>query len=209
MNRLRLSRLSRAFAAACRHSARRVGRWAARLASPAVSAADSMAELFDGRLPNNFPFLNGAGTAATYSTAGFVDLTNPFHVPQGTNGRSCESCHLPQVGWSIRPIDVELKFLLPRATIRSSMRSTPTVPRRTCPRCRQSARPTACCARGCSAAAAPVPATSEYEIVAFDDPLRRRRDADAVPVLPPTARDRELSHREERRLARPEHERQR
>ena len=35
------------------------------LASPAVSAADRMAELFDGRLPNNFPFLNGAGTAAT------------------------------------------------------------------------------------------------------------------------------------------------
>ena len=74
--------------------------------------ADGLADLFDGRLPNNFPFLNGAGTAATFSTAGFVDLTNQFHVPQGTNGRSCESCHLPQVGWSIRPIDVELKFLL-------------------------------------------------------------------------------------------------
>jgi hypothetical protein len=32
------------------------------LESPAVSAADSMAELFDGRLPNDFPFLNDAGT---------------------------------------------------------------------------------------------------------------------------------------------------
>src|SRR5829696_212743 len=82
------------------------------LASPLAGAEGSIAELFDGRLPNNFPFLNSAGTAATFSTAGFVDLTNPFHVPQGSNGRSCESCHLPQVGWSIRPIDVELKFLL-------------------------------------------------------------------------------------------------
>jgi cytochrome c peroxidase len=35
------------------------------LASPTVGATDSIAELFDGRLPNNFPFLNGAGTAAT------------------------------------------------------------------------------------------------------------------------------------------------
>ena len=78
----------------------------------AAAQADGLGDLFDGQLPNNFPFLNGAGTAATFSTAGFVDLTNPFHVPQGANGRSCESCHLPQVGWSIRPLDVELKFLL-------------------------------------------------------------------------------------------------
>ncbi len=42
------------------------------LASPTVGATDSIAGLFDGRLPNNFPSLNGAGTAATYSTAGFV-----------------------------------------------------------------------------------------------------------------------------------------
>ena len=29
------------------------------LASPVVRAADSMAEVFDARLPNNLPFLNG------------------------------------------------------------------------------------------------------------------------------------------------------
>jgi cytochrome c peroxidase len=67
-------------------------------------------------LPNNVPFPNPAGTAATFSTAGFVDLDNSFHVPQGSNGRSCESCHLVQAGWSIRPIDVELKFLLTNGT---------------------------------------------------------------------------------------------
>jgi hypothetical protein len=70
----------------------------------------------DGQLPNNFPFLNQAGTAATFSTAGFVDLNNQFHVPQGTNGRSCESCHLPQAGWSVRPLDVEILFLLTQGT---------------------------------------------------------------------------------------------
>ena len=65
-------------------------------ALPEIGQSDQ--ELHDGHLPNNFPFLNGAGTAATFSTAGFVDLNNPFHVPQGTNGRSCESCHLPHAG---------------------------------------------------------------------------------------------------------------
>ena len=130
------------------------------LAGAGAGAEGSIADLFDGRLPNNFPFLNSAGTAATFSTAGFVDLTNPFHIPQGTNGRSCESCHLPQAGWSIRPIDVELKFLLTagqRSDLQPARRQQSD--RRTCPRCRRSARRTACCARGCSAAAAPVPPT--------------------------------------------------
>ncbi len=68
-------------------------------------------------IPNNFPFLNLAGTAATYSTTGALDLSNPFHVPpQGSNGRKCESCHLPHAGWSIRPIDVELLFLVTGGT---------------------------------------------------------------------------------------------
>jgi cytochrome c peroxidase len=65
-------------------------------------------------LPNNFPFLNRAGTAATFSIDGFVNLDNEFHSRVGANGRTCESCHLPQAGWSIRPIDVELLFLLTR-----------------------------------------------------------------------------------------------
>src|SRR4051812_1133767 len=67
-------------------------------------------------LPNNFPFLDQVGTAATFSTDGVVDLSNAFHVPQGSNGRSCGSCHLVQSGWSIRPADVELKFFLTRGT---------------------------------------------------------------------------------------------
>jgi cytochrome c peroxidase len=67
-----------------------------------------------GTLPNNFPILNHAGAAATFSTDGFVDLDNEFHSRVGANGRTCESCHLPHAGWSIRPIDVELLFLLTR-----------------------------------------------------------------------------------------------
>jgi hypothetical protein len=68
------------------------------------------ADLHDGQLPNNFPFVNAAGTAATFSTTGSVELENEFHTPQGTNGRSCATCHLVQAGWSVRPIDVEVMF---------------------------------------------------------------------------------------------------
>ena len=78
----------------------------------ASALACSMPARADGPLPNNFPILNKAGTAATFSTAGFVDLHNLFHVPQGSNGRSCQSCHLVHAGWSVRPIDVEIKFAL-------------------------------------------------------------------------------------------------
>jgi cytochrome c peroxidase len=66
----------------------------------------------DGKLPNNVPILNPSGAAATYSTEGFVDLNNAFHTRQGNNGRTCESCHIPTAGWSINPLDVELRFLL-------------------------------------------------------------------------------------------------
>jgi cytochrome c peroxidase len=72
--------------------------------------------LSNGQLPNNVPILNVAGTAATFSPAGFVDLNNPFHEPQGTNGRSCETCHLFETGWSVVPAEVELRFWLTQGT---------------------------------------------------------------------------------------------
>lgn len=51
-------------------------------------------------LPNNFPISNENGYAASFSTAGFVDLRGPFFTPQGTNGRRCGSCHAVGDGWS-------------------------------------------------------------------------------------------------------------
>ncbi len=54
-------------------------------------------------LPNNRPHPNPGGKAATFSTQGFVDLTGEYFQPQGTNGRSCVSCHIPEEAWSINP----------------------------------------------------------------------------------------------------------
>lgn len=123
------------------------------------------------QLPNNFPFLNGAGTAATFSTAGFVDLNNPFHVPQGSNGRSCESCHLPHAGWSVRPIDVELRFLLtqgkdPLFNLLDANSPTADVTTAAARYASYSMLRKGLFRRGGN-----VPATAEYEIIAVDDPL--------------------------------------
>jgi hypothetical protein len=128
-------------------------------------------EIHDGLLPNNFPLLNGAGTAATYSTAGVVDLNNPFHVPQGSNGRSCESCHLVQAGWSVRPLDVELKFWLTEGTdpifnlldANSPAADVSTVEARYASY--------SMLRKGLFRRGGAVPATAEYEIIAVDDPL--------------------------------------
>ena len=62
------------------------------------------------RVKNEKDFLNFGGMAATYSTQGDLDLRNDFHTAQGSNGRSCGSCHLPEGGWSITPLQVEVLF---------------------------------------------------------------------------------------------------
>lgn len=125
----------------------------------------------DERLPNSFPFFNRAGTAATFSTAGFVDLSNEFHAPQGSNGRSCETCHLPEVGWSIRPFDIELKFFLSRGTdpifnALDANSPNPDVSSLQAKRASYSMLRKGLFRRGGN-----VPANAEYDIVAFDDPL--------------------------------------
>ena len=54
-------------------------------------------------LPNNLPHPNPGGKAATFSTEGSVNLTGEYFQAQGTNGRSCVSCHIPEEAWSINP----------------------------------------------------------------------------------------------------------
>lgn len=54
-------------------------------------------------LPNNHPERNPGGKAATFSTQGSINLTGEYFQAQGTNGRSCASCHVPQDAWSINP----------------------------------------------------------------------------------------------------------
>ena len=61
-------------------------------------------------LPNDLPFENPSGSHATFSTTGSIDLTNEFFQELGTNGRTCDSCHRPEEGWSITPEGLQERF---------------------------------------------------------------------------------------------------
>lgn len=67
-------------------------------------------------LPNNLPLPDSSGWLSTYSTAGSIDLTNPFFQSLGTNGRSCVTCHAPTDAWTVTPLDVKLRFLFTGGT---------------------------------------------------------------------------------------------
>src|SRR5262245_33353574 len=69
-----------------------------------------------GSFPNNFPHLNLNGFSATFSTQGFVDLSTEYSQAQGTNGRSCQTCHIPQQAWRINPDAIQLLFFLTGGT---------------------------------------------------------------------------------------------
>ncbi len=53
---------------------------------------------------------NAMGMAATISTAGPIDMSNPFFQSLGSNGRSCGSCHQPDAGWTITPANLRARF---------------------------------------------------------------------------------------------------
>jgi cytochrome c peroxidase len=82
---------------------------AAVAASPHVRAGNELQP--PNHLPDNFPQFNESGFATTVAPGGFVDLTGEFFRPQGTNGRSCSTCHVAQNAWSITPDTVRTLFV--------------------------------------------------------------------------------------------------
>src|SRR5689334_10715476 len=86
----------------------RIGRIALFLAGISLVSIPSLAG--DTALPNMLRFPNPTGFAATFSTAGKVDLTGPFFQSLGTNGRSCGSCHEPSDGWTVTPKHIQQRF---------------------------------------------------------------------------------------------------
>lgn len=58
------------------------------------------------------PMINRAGFAQTATATNTIDTTNPFFQVLGTNGRTCNSCHEAETGWTITPERLQLRFLL-------------------------------------------------------------------------------------------------
>ena len=61
-------------------------------------------------LPNPLKSIDATGVLSTYSINGGVDTTNPFFQNLGTNGRTCNCCHISSSAWAITPADVQAKF---------------------------------------------------------------------------------------------------
>jgi cytochrome c peroxidase len=134
-------------------------------ASFAASAADAT------RLNNDRPFANPSGNASSYGKAGEVDLTGPFFMPQGANGRACASCHLPEAGWSIRPADVEQMFEETAGTHPIFNRFDANTPTPDASSLESLYASYSMLRAGLFRRGGALPATAEFEIVAVDDPL--------------------------------------
>ena len=61
-------------------------------------------------IPNNLPQNNPGGMHATFSSQGSVQLTGEYFQAQGTNGRSCASCHAAGDAWGITPSTLRAFF---------------------------------------------------------------------------------------------------
>ena len=79
----------------------------------AVSATESAITISAGDLG---PKINLSGFAQTATPTGTLDTSGPFFQSLGTNGRTCNTCHLVGEGWTITPVGVALRFLLTNGT---------------------------------------------------------------------------------------------
>lgn len=64
----------------------------------------------EAQSPNERPAPNPGGFSATFSTQGGVDLTSEYFQAQGTNGRSCETCHVAADAWSVSAATIQSRF---------------------------------------------------------------------------------------------------
>ncbi|HZP17703.1 MAG TPA: hypothetical protein VFB00_07050, partial [Terriglobales bacterium] len=58
-------------------------------------------------LPNPLKNADASGVLETYSTTGGIDITSAFFQSLGTNGRTCNSCHISRSAWTLTPDDAK------------------------------------------------------------------------------------------------------
>lgn len=75
-----------------------------------TGATGQLAKAAPPILPNNFRFPNASGVAATFSANGSIDKANEFFQDLGTNNRRCVTCHDPATGWTVTPEGLERRF---------------------------------------------------------------------------------------------------
>jgi cytochrome c peroxidase len=122
------------------------------------------------RNPLNTP--NGTGTLSTYDENGGIDVSNPFFQNLGSNGRTCNSCHVSSEAWTVTPEGVQARF-------KSSDGTDPIfrpVDGANCPSADVSTKAARASAysqllsKGLIRVSLSVPATAEFTIVNISDP---------------------------------------
>lgn len=115
---------------------------------------------------------SGGAGAETLSSAGVIDAGNEFFQELGTNGRTCESCHMESNGWSVTPKGLRARFsrtegldpiFRPHDGANAPGLDVSTVDARR-------AAYSLMLKRGVIRVGLPVKATSEFELMAADDP---------------------------------------
>ena len=82
------------------------------VSAAAMAAVGASAWKASGESHNDFlePYVNPTGAHRTHSTAGRIDMNNPFFQDLGTNGRTCFTCHRPESGWTVTPAGIRERF---------------------------------------------------------------------------------------------------
>ncbi len=123
-------------------------------------------------ISNEKPIVNLGGLGATFSTQGdgTLDLTNEFHTPQGTNGRSCGTCHLPTGGWSVTPLQIEVLFRTTEGTHPIFLPADANHPEADVSTVEARRASYSMLRKGLFRRGGAAPATREFDIVAAEDP---------------------------------------
>ena len=76
----------------------------------AIVFTASVAIVASSSLPSPLFTRDASGILSTFSTAGQIDLANPFFQSLGTNGRTCATCHQPADAWTVTPAHIQQRF---------------------------------------------------------------------------------------------------
>lgn len=118
------------------------------------------------------PQKNEAGVAQSAHTTGVVDRSNPFFQSLGANGRTCETCHAADQGWSITTKAIQKLYAQSNGKaalfVAHDAANAPTADVST-PKARKKAF-SQILSRGVIRIGRAVSETAEFELVSADDP---------------------------------------
>jgi hypothetical protein len=132
------------------------------------------------QLPSHVPVPDGSGAFTTVSSRGSIDLGNEFFQNLGGNGRRCVSCHVPTVGWTITPHQLQVMFEATNGGVQDDGLGLSAVFRTNdganspgadvSTKAKRRAAYSMLLNKGLIRVGLAIPATAEFELVAVDDP---------------------------------------